>query len=201
MQRQAILWITGAFHMSPSEGVEAIASLIPITLHLQKLNSRHHLWYASILSSHAINSLLNSQHAKNQPLYKAAISNLTVKQQAKLKSPIKDVNECLNSVYKYFDLLNPLFSPGSRIVNHFPSRISFHLLLSSSDSNLFSHIQNLNNTFSLSQTSHNSVAVITDGGIKKSHVTTAVAHIWFEYSIIKQLYHKRSLTCFVMNWI
>jgi len=43
MQRRAALWITGAFHTSPSEGIEAIAGLIPIMLHLQKLNGRHHL--------------------------------------------------------------------------------------------------------------------------------------------------------------
>jgi len=67
MQRRAAPWITGAFQTSLSEDVKAIAGLIPITLHLCKLNGRHHLCYASIPLSHAINSLLNSQHAKNQP--------------------------------------------------------------------------------------------------------------------------------------
>ena len=140
-----------------------------------------------IFSSHAINSLLNSQHAKNQSLHKVATSKLTVKQQANLKSPIKDVNKYLNSVYKCFNPLNPLFSPSSRLVNHFPSRISFHSPLSSSEDDLFSHLQNLNNSFFSSQTSHNSTAIITDGSIKKSHIATAVAHIWSNNSVIKQL--------------
>jgi len=48
MQRQATLWITSAFHTLPSEGIKAITGLIPITLHLQKLNGRHHLWHAFI---------------------------------------------------------------------------------------------------------------------------------------------------------
>ena len=87
------------------------------------------------------------------------------------------MNECLNSVHKYFDPLNPLFFPSLRIVNHFSGRISFHLSLFFSDDNLFSHIQNFNNTFSSSQTSHNSVAVITNEGIKKSHVTTVVLYL------------------------
>jgi len=39
MQRRAALWITGAFHTSPTEGIEAIAGLMPIKLHLKKLNS------------------------------------------------------------------------------------------------------------------------------------------------------------------
>jgi len=79
MQRQAALWITSAFRTLPSEGIKAIAGLIPIILYLWKLNSRHYLRYTSIPSSHAINSLLDSQHTKNQPLHKAATSNLTVK--------------------------------------------------------------------------------------------------------------------------
>ena len=162
MQRWAALQITGTFHTSPSEGIKAIAGLIPITSHLWKLNGRHHLRYTSIPSSYAINSLLNSQHAKNQSLHKVATSKLTVKQQANLKSPIKDVNKYLNSVYKCFNPLNPLFSPSSRLVNHFPGRISFHSPLSSSEDDLFSHLQNLNNSFFSSQTSHNSIAIITD---------------------------------------
>jgi len=93
IQQRAALWIMGAFRTSSSEGIKAIAGLIPITLHLHKLNGRHHLCYVSIPSLHAINSLLDSQHAKNQTLYKTATSKLTAKQQANLKSPIKDVNE------------------------------------------------------------------------------------------------------------
>ena len=37
IQRRAAIWITGMFHTSPTVGVEAIAGLIPIYLHLQKL--------------------------------------------------------------------------------------------------------------------------------------------------------------------
>ena len=107
MQRRAALWITGAFQTSPSEGIEAIADLIPITLHLRKLNGRHHLRYVSIPPSHAINSLLDSQHTKSQAPYKTATSKLTVKQQTNLKSPIKDVNEQLNSVRNCFNSLHP----------------------------------------------------------------------------------------------
>jgi len=39
MQHRAALWITGAFRTSPTEGIEAIAGLMPINLHLKKLNS------------------------------------------------------------------------------------------------------------------------------------------------------------------
>jgi len=187
MQRRAALWITGAFRTSPTEGIEAIAGLIPITLHLRKLNGRHHLRYASIPPSHAINFLLDSQHAKNQAPHKTAMSKLTMKQQANLKSPIKDVNERLNSVRNCFNSLHLLFSPGSRIVDHFSSRISFHSPSSSSDEDLYQHLQSLNLAFRSSQVNPNSAAVIADGGVKKTHVATAAAHIWTHLSVIKQL--------------
>ena len=40
MQRRAAIWILGAFKTSPIDSLEAIAKLIPIKFHLQKLSSR-----------------------------------------------------------------------------------------------------------------------------------------------------------------
>ena len=161
IQQRAVLWITGAFQTSPSNSIKAIADLIPITLHLHKLNGRHHLRYTSIPPLHAINSLLDFQHAKNQIPYKTTTSKLTKKQQANLKSPIKDVNEQLNGVKSYFNLLYPLFSSGSRIVDYFSSRFSFYSL--SSDEDLYQHLQSLNLVFRSSQVNHSSAAVICQG--------------------------------------
>jgi len=60
MQCRAALWITGAFQTLLLEGIEAITGLVSISSHLQKLNGHHHLCYASIPPSYAINSLLDS---------------------------------------------------------------------------------------------------------------------------------------------
>jgi len=136
---------------------------------------------------HAINSLLNPQHAKNQPPHRVTTSKLTARQQTKLKSPIKDVNEHLNGVRQCFNLLYFLFSPGSRVVNQFSSRISFHSPSFSSDEDLYQHLQSLNHTFRDSQVSPNSAAVIADRGVKKSHVITAAAHIWSHNTVVKEL--------------
>jgi len=40
MQRRAALWILGVSQTFPSIGIKAIAGLIPINLHLQKLGGR-----------------------------------------------------------------------------------------------------------------------------------------------------------------
>jgi len=124
---------------------------------------------------------------KNHPPHKTATSKLTDKQWFNLKSPIKDVNKRLNGVRECFNPLFPLFSLGSRVVDHFPSRFSFHSPLSSSDEDLYHHLQNLDQAFRSSQTALHNIAIVADRGIKKSQVATAVAHIWSENSIIQCL--------------
>lgn len=127
---------------------------------------------------HAINLLLNIQHSKNQPLYRFAISKLTKKQYKKLKSPIKDINERLSEVTDSFNTIHLIFFPGSRVVDHFPSHITFHSLASTSDNDLHSHMQKLNLVFCQTQSSLHDIAVIADGEVKKSNVAVAVTHIW-----------------------
>jgi len=61
MQRRAAIWILRAFKASPSYGIEALAVLIPINLHLQKLGGHSQLQAYRLPSSHLIRSLINSQ--------------------------------------------------------------------------------------------------------------------------------------------
>jgi len=95
--------------------------------------------------------LLDTQHAKNQTPHRFSTAKLTTKQQIKLRSPIKDVNEQLSEIPVCFDPLHPLFSPGSRLVNHFSSRIVFHSPTSSDDDGLHKHMSILDNAFCYSQ--------------------------------------------------
>jgi len=187
MQRRAALWITGAFRTSPSEGVEAIAGLIPINLHLRKLNGRHHLRYTTTPPSHAINSLLDKHQNKNQHQHKFALANLTQKQKTKLKSPIKDVSERLNKIKDEFDPFYILFHPGLRVVDHFSSRIVFHSPTLSSNEALFDHSLKLNLAFNETQNSSKDIAIISDGSVKAVGSATAVAHIWKDNKVITQL--------------
>jgi len=57
MQRKAALWILGAFRTSPTGGIEALAGLIPIHLHLKKLAKRSCLRAAMLPSQHTLLSL------------------------------------------------------------------------------------------------------------------------------------------------
>jgi len=187
MQRRAALWIMGAFRTLPSEGVEAIAGLIPINLYLKKLNGRHHLRYATVHPSHTINTLLDKHQNRNQNQHKFALANLTNKQISKLKSPIKDVSERLNEIKDKFDPYHPIFHPGLCLVDHFSSRIVFHSPTSSSDEALFDHLSKLNLAFERVQKSSNDIAVISDGSIKTVGSATAVAHVWKDNKVINTL--------------
>jgi len=105
----------------------------------------------------------------------------------KLKSSIKDINEHLLEVTKYFYPFHLLFSPGSRVVHYFSSKITFHSSLSSGNENLYKHIQNLNYIFYQSQSFSHNIAVITDSSIKKFNIAIAIARIWKNNSITRQL--------------
>jgi len=177
MQHRAALWITGAFRTSPSKRVEAIASLIPINLHLKKLNGHHHLRYVTIHPSHAINSLLNKHQSRSQDQHKFALVNLTNKQKLKLKSTIKDISKRLNEIKDEFDPFHTIFHPGLQLVDHFSDRIVFHSSDSSDDEGLFIHSSKLNLAFKKMQKSSKDIAVISDGSIKTSGSVTAIAHI------------------------
>jgi len=66
MQRRVALWILEAFHTSPTSSIEAITSLIPIHLYLQKLNGRFYLRAHSLLSNYIIKLLLEMKHTNDK---------------------------------------------------------------------------------------------------------------------------------------
>jgi len=80
VQRRAAIWILGAFKMSPSFGIKAIAGLIPINLHLQKLGGRSQLHTCKLPPSHLIQSLIDLQLNSDSGLDVVALDSLTNRQ-------------------------------------------------------------------------------------------------------------------------
>ena len=77
MQRWAMIWILGAFKTSPSFGVEAIAGLIPIKLHLQKLGERSQLQAYKLPHNHFLCSLIDSDPNQTTNFKSSALDSLT----------------------------------------------------------------------------------------------------------------------------
>ena len=66
MQRRAAIWILEAFKMSPSEGIKALAGIIPIKFHLQKLANHSLIQLFKLPENHIIKNLMDdSPHCTN----------------------------------------------------------------------------------------------------------------------------------------
>jgi len=77
MQHRAALWILGEFCISPSLGIKAIASLIPIHFHLQKLGGRLQLQTYSLPLNYIIKLLLELRHSSNYNYHQLLMKKLT----------------------------------------------------------------------------------------------------------------------------
>ena len=126
MQHKAALWILGAFHTSPTGEIKALAGLIPIHLHLKKLTKRSCLRAATLLSQHALLSLLSVCNSKGAHPHPQSLALLTDAQSAWLRSPLLDTEAFLLNLTKCFDSLYPEICPGCRLLDNFSDHVSFH---------------------------------------------------------------------------
>ena len=189
MQRRAALWIVGAFKISPSLGVEAIAGLIPINLHLQKLSSRSQLWAYLLSHNHILRSLMDTSSITPSHQHTLSLSSLIRWQKGLIKGHLVDMDNCYNEVFPSFDLLNLEFSPGNRIIDSFSNCFSFHLFSKHSDQNIKSYIQQLDNLILESLDSPSNTLIVMDANIK-NNIAISILHIHIcNKPIIKTLHH------------
>ena len=182
--------MTGAFWTSPSLGVEAIAGLVSIHLHLKKLYGRFLLQQSSLLSNHIIHSILSSDRSQEYKSHNASIDHLTAKQRSQLKSSIIDVDNKCNEFFPSFSFFNKDFNPGNHIVDIFPDHFSFHPC----SLNIEKHIENLEKITLRASSDPFWFIVVSDTSIK-NQVTTFILHIHsFNKPIIKTLYRAINIT-------
>ena len=112
MQQRVAPWITNAFCMLLTMGVEAIAELVPIHLHLKKLYQKFYLQGFFLLSNHIIKSILIPDGSNDHNLHRLSLENFTVKQRLKLKSLLIDIDNMSNE-----------FHPSLILIESFPLEI------------------------------------------------------------------------------
>jgi len=76
MQRRAAIWILDAFKTSPIEGMDAIAGIIPIKFHLQKLAKRSQMCSLKLPTNHIIKALIEDSPNPLIPPNPHAVSSL-----------------------------------------------------------------------------------------------------------------------------
>jgi len=137
------------------------------------------------------NSLLEMRHFSNQQYYQLSIENLSPKQKLKIKKPIIDANNRLNSIFKSFDLFNHKFSPGNRLVDLFSSRFSFFLLNRKSVKSRKSYLHKLNEVVFNASTDPKSAVIVLDTNIKNSITTSILYMHTYNLLVIKNIqYYK-----------
>jgi len=194
MQRRAAIWILGAFRTSPTDSLEAIARLISIKLHLQKLANRSQLQTATLPEKYLIRTLMDDPHSSQTKLSTHSINMnmFTECQKSSIKGHLIDSNNKLFGVFPFFSLLSPEFIPGSRIVDVFSDRFLFNL--ANKDKNNKMCIQQLDNMTLQSFSSPNTAIVITDVSVKND-IATSISHIHaYNHPLIKTVHYTAFIT-------
>ena len=187
MQRRAAIWILGTFKTSLSEGIEAIAGLIPIKYYLQKLVERSQLQSATLPTNHLIRLLMNDHsdyHSISNPY---SINSLMDHQKSIAKGHLINSNNKLYGNFLAFSPLHPEFNPGSRITDKFSGRFSFNL--ASKDKNNKKHLQQLDKMTLQSSSLPNSAIIVTDASVKND-IATSISHIHIHnHPLTKMVHH------------
>ena len=192
IKRRDAIWILETFRTLPTDSLEAIAGLIPIKFHLQKLTSRSQLRSATLLENHLIRTLMdNPLNMCNKPS-PLSINTLTECQKNTVKGHLIDSNNKLFGVFPSFSPLNSEFNPGSRIVDIFSDQVSFNLANKVKSNKLC--FQQLDNMMLHSSSSPHTAIVVTDASIKND-IATLVSHIHIhDHPLIKMVHHAAFVT-------
>jgi len=187
MQRRATIWILGAFRISPTRGIEAIAGLIPIKFHLHKLTSRSQLRSAALLKNYLIKTLIEDTLNTYSKLPLHSINSLTDHQKSSIKDDLVDLYNKLHRIFPSFSPFNPELTLGSRVIDTFQDWFSFNL--SNKAKNDTARPQQLDNMTIVSSLSPHMALIVSDASIKHD-IATLVLHIHMrDKPLIKTVHH------------
>jgi len=194
MQRRAAIWILGAFKTSPSEGIEAIAGIIPIRFHLQKLARRSQICPFKLPINHILRQLMNDLPFLSNNSNPHAIGSLTNRQKNIAKSHLIDSCNKAYGIFPSFSPLNPEFFSGSHITDNFLDQFSFNLVNKKDKDKDKIRMQELDDMVLCNSSSPHTALVVTDASIKND-IATSILHIHIaNHLLTKTVYHASFVT-------
>jgi len=180
--------------MSSTAGIEATAGLIPIYLHLQKLNGQFLLQAHSLPPNHIISSILESRNSSSHESHHISLDKLIPRQCSIIKGSLVNMDNRFNKVFPSFSPFNYEFSPGNRLINIFSNCFSFHSLNEKSKQDVKNHLQNLDNITIQASSDPLSMIVVTDTSIK-NQIAMLIAYIHrSDNLVIKTIHHVVNIT-------
>jgi len=194
LQRRAAIWILGAFKTSPAEGIEAIAGIIPIRFHLQKITRRSQIRPLKLPDNHILKHLMNDNPPRPNSTNPLNIGSLTNHQRTLTKGHLIDSSIKSNGIVPSFSPLDPEFSPGHRIIDNFSNRFSFNLVNRKEKEIHKIHAQKLDEMVLSNSSIPNTALVVTDASIKND-IATSISHIHSaNHPLIKTVHHASFIT-------
>jgi len=123
-----------------------------------------------------------------------ATSQLTPKQNQKIKSPIIDINHRLNQVLPAFDNLNKELFPSFYLVNTFSDHFLFNIVKHKDTKAKIAYLNKLKNIYRASKNNPDILFIITDASVK-NNIAMLVTHIRKEQALItKAIYHTMNIS-------
>ena len=191
MQRRAAIWILGAFKTFLSEDIEAIARIIPIRFHLQKIARRSLIYPFKLPTNHILRNLMDDLPPLPNIPNPHSISSLTNLQKTIAKGHLIDSCIKAHGIFPSFSPLNPEFSPGSCIIDIFSDRFSFNLVNKKEKEKDKIRTQELNDIVLCNSSSPHTALIITDASIKKD-ITTSILHVHIANHLLTKTVHHAS---------
>ena len=194
MQRRAAIWILGAFKTSLLEGIEALAGLMPIRFHLQKIANKSLIRPFKLPENHILNKLLDDDPPKSKSPNSHNIGSLTNRQKSLTKGHLIDASIKSHGIFPAFSPLDPEFSPGHRIIDKFSNQLSFNLINKKEKNSKNPRGQELDDMAILHSSDPHTALVITDASIKND-IAMSVAHIHVaNRPLVKTVHHASFVT-------
>ena len=194
MQRRAATWILGAFKTSPLEGIEALAGLMPIRFHLQKISKRSLIRSFKLPDNYILKNLLNDDPPSVKPSNPHNIGSLTNHQKSLIKGHLPDSHTKTLGIFPSFSPIDPEFSPGNRITDIFSNRFSFNLVNKKVENCNKIRGQELDKMVLRCSSDSQTALVITDTSIKND-IATSISHIHsYNRPLVKTVHYASFIT-------
>jgi len=194
MQRRAATWILGAFKTSPLEGIEALAGLMPIRFHLQKISKRSLICSFKLPNNHILKNLLNDDPPSVKLSNPHNIGSLTNYQKSLIKGHLPDSHTKTLGIFPSFSPIDPEFSPGNHITDIFSNCFSFNLVNKKVENCNKICGQELDEMVLCCSSDSQMALVITDASIKND-ITTSISHIHsYNRPLVKIVHHASFVT-------
>ena len=187
MQRRATIWILKAFKTLPTESIKAIARIIPIKFHLQKLIKRSQLWPLSLPSNHLIRSFMYDPFNSSKKFTPHSVNLLMNQQRNIAKGYLIDSNNKVYGIFSFFSSFHLELALGSRLIDNFSDCFSFNLANKKKKDKIC--FQELNEMVFWSSSSPSTAIIVIDASIK-NNITTSISHVHLANRLlIKTVHH------------